>query len=622
MSERRWFGLAVGAVLGLGRLFQVDAGEPDWRIVAVDKIGGHVLFIDPDRRTITDSIDAPPRPHVVSVSPDGRRAAVPIYGRGIFGSGDEADHRVMVFDLARRRLQRIVDVGPLRRNHQAVWVDDRSLLVTAEADAAIGLVDAGVGGEEAGGLVERMPAGSRGCHRMAVTSDRKTIFVEGENVVDFVTVVDVESRKVVDRIELGTPTAGIALSPDDATVVVVDGDEPALIEIDAESREVTRTIPLQGHTEAAQIAEYSPDGRFIVVTSFEEPLVTRIDREDPMKQVTLRVGEGLMGFAFHPDAPTLWIADHDGGEIIVVDVESWREVDRFPAGAGVETLAFYDDAAIEYRPPPMDLVRLWHRGERRWAESRDGRLRLIAGVNDDNVYRVDWQAVAPEGDWFERPNRLLPPVAPGGKIIAVGKNYRAHAEEQGADVPDTPILFAKYGNTPIGDGDVVELPPMSEAVDYEVELALVIGRGGKNIPKESALSHVMGYTVANDVTARDWQKGKPGGQWMIGKSIDTFAPMGPRLVSAATIDDPSRLHLTLKLNADVMQDADASLMIFDVPTLIAHVSRFITLEPGDVILTGTPAGVGFARKPPVYLKAGDRMEATIEGIGTLVSPVR
>jgi len=210
--------------------------------------------------------------------------------------------------------------------------------------------------------------------------------------------------------------------------------------------------------------------------------------------------------------------------------------------------------------------------------------------------------------------RLLAPVPFPGKIICVGLNYMDHAAESGSRVPEQPVLFSKYNNAIIGPGEAILLPSVSSQVDYEAELAVVIGKAGKNISKDEAMNHVFGYTLFNDISARDLQFID---QWMKGKTLDTFAPTGPWIVEAGDIADPHALGIRLRLNGKEMQSSSTAHMIFDIPTLISYISRLITLEPGDLIATGTPAGVGFVRKPPVFLRPGDEVEVEIEQIGVL-----
>ncbi len=215
--------------------------------------------------------------------------------------------------------------------------------------------------------------------------------------------------------------------------------------------------------------------------------------------------------------------------------------------------------------------------------------------------------------------KLLSPVPKPYKLIAVGLNYTDHAHEAGVEVPPTPIYFAKTPNAATGPYDPIVIPKITEQVDYEAELAVVIGKRGKHIPESAALEYVAGYMAFNDVSARDMQFGDR--QWFRGKSCDTFAPMGPYLVTRDEVPEPQSLKIELRLNGRVMQSSNTSQMVFSVARLISFLSKSMTLEPGDVIATGTPAGVGYVRKPPVFLRAGDIVEVDIEGVGTLRNPV-
>ncbi len=219
--------------------------------------------------------------------------------------------------------------------------------------------------------------------------------------------------------------------------------------------------------------------------------------------------------------------------------------------------------------------------------------------------------------------KLLTPIVPTG-ILCIGLNYRRHAAEGNAPIPKWPVLFMKLPSTAQNPGDPIELPRQlkSDEVDYECELAVVIGRECKNVLREEALKHVLGYTCANDVSARDWQKQMGGSQWCRGKTFDTFCPLGPALVTPDDIPDPNVLQIKTILNGEVMQDWNTNDMIFDVPTLIEFLSGSTRLLPGTLILTGTPHGVGMARKPPVFLKDGDEITVEIEKIGSLTNPVR
>jgi acylpyruvate hydrolase len=214
---------------------------------------------------------------------------------------------------------------------------------------------------------------------------------------------------------------------------------------------------------------------------------------------------------------------------------------------------------------------------------------------------------------------LKAPLVRPGKIICIGQNYLEHAHESGAGKASFPIIFAKYTNSIIGPGQAIVIPAVVKKPDYEGELGVVIGRKGRNIPEETALDYVGGYTILNDVSARDWQNRTS--QWVIGKTCDTFCPIGPVLVTADEIPDPQALHLRTIISGEIMQQGFTGDMIFPVVNLIADMSQVMTLEPGDIIATGTPPGVGFARKPPRWLRPGDLVRIEIEGIGALENPV-
>lgn len=218
--------------------------------------------------------------------------------------------------------------------------------------------------------------------------------------------------------------------------------------------------------------------------------------------------------------------------------------------------------------------------------------------------------------------KLLAPLVPTA-ILCIGLNYRFHAEESGSPIPDYPVLFMKSPGAVQNPDDPIELPVYlkSDEVDYEAELAVVIKRPCKNVSRKEALDYVLGYTCGNDVSARDWQRNKGGSQWCRGKTFDTFAPLGPRLVTRDEIPNPNDLKIQTVLNGKLVQDWNTSDMIFDVPALIEFLSGSTTLLPGTVIFTGTPHGVGMARKPPLWLKAGDSVTIKIEKIGELINPV-
>jgi len=219
--------------------------------------------------------------------------------------------------------------------------------------------------------------------------------------------------------------------------------------------------------------------------------------------------------------------------------------------------------------------------------------------------------------------KLLAPVEPPA-ILCIGLNYSQHARETNAELPRFPVLFMKNPAALNHPGDPILLPPSCmdpPQVDFEVELAVIIGKPAKNVSVARALDYVSGYTIGNDVSARRWQKHGGGGQWVRGKSFDTFCPLGPELVTADLVPDPQQLRLQCFLNGMLMQDANTSDMIFSVAELIAYLSDGMTILPGTVILSGTPSGVGFARKPPIFLKPGDILELKIENLGTLCNPV-
>ncbi len=215
--------------------------------------------------------------------------------------------------------------------------------------------------------------------------------------------------------------------------------------------------------------------------------------------------------------------------------------------------------------------------------------------------------------------KLLAPIPRPPKFICVGLNYRDHAHETGMAIPTVPTIFNKFTNVVIGPGTPIVLPKVSTRPDYEAEFAFVIGTGGRNISASNALNHVFGYTIVNDVSARDYQM--VTSQWLMGKTFDTFAPMGPWIVTREEIADPHILNISLEIGGEILQKSNTRELVFGVPALIEYISSVVTLEPGDVVATGTPAGVGFARKPPRYLRPGDEVAIRIEGIGELRNPV-
>jgi 2-keto-4-pentenoate hydratase/2-oxohepta-3-ene-1,7-dioic acid hydratase in catechol pathway len=247
------------------------------------------------------------------------------------------------------------------------------------------------------------------------------------------------------------------------------------------------------------------------------------------------------------------------------------------------------------------------------AERPDGTRREIAG---------DLFAQYTVTDRPAEVRKVLAPVAPP-TVLCIGLNYRRHAQEGNAAIPQYPVVFMKAVTAVQNPGDPILLPRglPSDEVDYEAELAVVIGKRCKNVPRDRALEYVLGYTCGNDVSARDWQGRKGGSQWCRGKTFDTFAPLGPCLVTADEIPNPNTLPIRTVINGEVLQDWNTDDMIFDVATLIEFLSGGTTLLPGTVILTGTPHGVGFARKPPRWLRPGDQVSIEIGGVGTLTNPV-
>jgi 2-keto-4-pentenoate hydratase/2-oxohepta-3-ene-1,7-dioic acid hydratase in catechol pathway len=261
-------------------------------------------------------------------------------------------------------------------------------------------------------------------------------------------------------------------------------------------------------------------------------------------------------------------------------------------------------------------------------------MRLIS--YDGGFGRLEGDAVIPMGDdlvsYLETGRaadgdpvrvdqlRPRPPVLRPGKVICVGLNYRDHAQETGQAIPDEPVLFAKFANSVVGSGDTIDVPALVEQPDYEAELGVVIGRTAHRVDASDALDHVAGYTCVNDVSARDLQF--RSSQWLLGKAIDGFLPVGPWIVTADEVGDPQTLGIRCLVNGEIMQDSSTKQMVFGVAELIAFISRTMTLDPGDLIATGTPPGVGMARTPPRWLRDGDVVTVEIERIGALTNTVR
>jgi 2-keto-4-pentenoate hydratase/2-oxohepta-3-ene-1,7-dioic acid hydratase in catechol pathway len=257
----------------------------------------------------------------------------------------------------------------------------------------------------------------------------------------------------------------------------------------------------------------------------------------------------------------------------------------------------------------------------------------LSGLGYDSVLAViaDWEAARPNVEAYVRDSpteasaeltnvTLMAPVPRPPKFICVGLNYRDHAIESKMELPKVPTIFNKFPNIVIGPNDPIVLPRNSEKPDYEAEFAFVIGKGGRHIEAARWQEHVFGYTIVNDVSARDWQLEK-GTQWLMGKTFDTFAPMGPWIVTADEIADPHALDIRMTIGGEVLQNSNTRELIFGVPQLIEFLSAVVTLEPGDIVSTGTPSGVGFGHKPPRWLRAGDECVVSVAGIGELRNPV-
>jgi 2-keto-4-pentenoate hydratase/2-oxohepta-3-ene-1,7-dioic acid hydratase in catechol pathway len=268
----------------------------------------------------------------------------------------------------------------------------------------------------------------------------------------------------------------------------------------------------------------------------------------------------------------------------------------------------------------MRFISFEYRGVRRAGIIREDRVLPLGSFSDLGAF-LHHSEIDKANDWLtdeEIPLALVdlrPPIPHPPKIIAVGLNYRGHAEEQKKTPPENPMLFSKSPSAVIGPDEAIRLPPEApDRVDPEVEMAVVIGRGGFRIPKEEAFLHVAGVTILNDVSARDLQKKEK--QYFRAKSFRTFAPMGPMMVTCDELD-PSDLRITLRKNGELMQESRTSDLVFDIPFLVNHISSTFPIEPGDVISTGTPAGVGIFRDPPVFLRHGDEIECELEGVGLL-----
>jgi 2-keto-4-pentenoate hydratase/2-oxohepta-3-ene-1,7-dioic acid hydratase in catechol pathway len=249
----------------------------------------------------------------------------------------------------------------------------------------------------------------------------------------------------------------------------------------------------------------------------------------------------------------------------------------------------------------------------------DGELVRDTGLPMRELLARGASAARPIAEHRRAAVQPLPAVPDPGKIMCIGRNYREHAQEQDVEAPEHPLVFAKYASALITDGEPIRLPGLTAKPDWEAELVVVIGRRGRHVAESDAWKHVAGYTVMNDVSARDLQRGD--GQWTRAKSLDTFAPLSCELVTADEIPDPHDLAIRCWVNDQLMQDANTGMMIHTIPRLIAHLSEAFTLEPGDLIATGTPAGVGAFRDPPVFLQPGDTVRCQVEGVAVLENPV-
>lgn len=300
-------------------------------------------------------------------------------------------------------------------------------------------------------------------------------------------------------------------------------------------------------------------------------------------------------------------------KIVCFRSDSDRELHTGALVAGGEAILDFDapGADLPRREGPFD----WHDLA---TPAHAAAAKLVAQAEAD-ASRLD--ALRTAGAVLRRQEvRLASPVKRPGKVICIGLNYRDHAEESGLPIPEAPLVFSKFTTSVIGPDEAVILPPGSSQNDYEAELGVVIGRRAQRVDEASALDHVLGYVNVNDVSARDFQFAD--GQWQRGKSPDTFCPVGTYVATKDEVPNPEKLRIRLRLNGDTLQDSSTDQLIFGVAKVVSYLSQFTTLEPGDLIATGTPPGVGFARKPPVYLKAGDRMEVEIEGLGVLANPVK
>lgn len=283
----------------------------------------------------------------------------------------------------------------------------------------------------------------------------------------------------------------------------------------------------------------------------------------------------------------------------------------------------------------MRLVTFTHQGKRRLG-ARSGNSIIDLSATDPSIPSTMREFLESGDDAFSKAHEAIDkgahaisatdvtiqaPIDDPEKIICIGLNYADHATESGMPIPEEPIVFSKYASSIIGPSANIVAPSVSSQVDYEVELVVVIGKRGRNISEEDALNYVAGYMVGHDVSARDYQLEKPGGQWTMGKTFDTFAPIGPDLVTTDEVFDPHNLGIRCILNGETVQDSNTSQLIFGVPQLIAYLTHVFTITPGDLIFTGTPPGVGMGHDPQLWLKHGDYVICEIDGLGRLENPV-
>ena len=274
------------------------------------------------------------------------------------------------------------------------------------------------------------------------------------------------------------------------------------------------------------------------------------------------------------------------------------------------------DAAWAAALLPPSINEFLARGDEAMELAKDAADHLRSAFDDTRaVLRLQQDGVV----WLRKEIRLLPPVPAPPKILCVGRNYAEHAREGGSEPPELPIFFGRFPHSLLPPGEPFAIPAVSEQVDFEGELAAVIGAGGSQIPESQALNHVSGYTIFNDISIRDFQRRTS--QWMLGKNFDRSGALGPALVTREEVPNPQALTLTVDVSGERMQEAHTGAMIFSVAHLIAYVSQALTLEPGDLIATGTPSGVGFARKPPRWLQAGDVVRVSITRLGVLETPI-